>query len=112
MAGEAVAASTAVVAEAVSTEEAVAEAVSTEEAVGEASTVVEATEAGITAHPAAAAMAAVGTAARTAVAGIAIPCLLAAHIPPDALATRTAQPVTEDTRRATVATVQQAVVRA
>ena len=101
MAGEAVAASTAVVA---------AEAVFMAEAVVEASTVVEATEAGITARPAAAAMAAVGTAARTA-AGITIPCLPAAHIPLGALATLTAQPVTEGTRRATVA-VQQAVVRA
>jgi hypothetical protein len=101
MVAEAVAASTAVVAEAVFMAEAVA-----------ASTAVVATEAGITARPAAAAMAAVGTAARTAAAGITIPCLPAAHIPPGALATLTAQPATEDTRRATVATVQQAVVRA
>ncbi len=102
MVAEAVAASTVVV----------AAVVFTEAVVVEASTVVEATEVGITARHAAAAMAAVGTAARTAVAGITIRCLLAAHIRPGALATPTAQPVTEDMRRATVATVQQAVALA
>jgi hypothetical protein len=104
MAAEAaVAASTAVVAEAVFME-----------VVAVASTVAEATEAaGTTARPAAAAMAAVGIAAHTAVAGITIRCLLAAHIPRDVLATRTAQPVTEDMRRGTVATTAlQAVVQA
>lgn len=92
MGAEAVAASTVVV----------AAVVFTEAVVVEASTVVEATEAGITARPAAAAMAA----------AITIPCLLAAHFQPGALATLTARPVTEDTRRATVASVQQAVAPA
>jgi hypothetical protein len=58
---------------------------------------------------------AAGTIARPAaamVAGITIRCLLAAHIPRDVLATPTAQPVTEDMRRATVATAQLAVVQA
>lgn len=94
MGAEAVAASTVVV----------AAVVFTEAVVVEASTVVEATEAGITARPAAAAMAAV--------AAITIPCLLAAHFQPGALATLTPRQVTEDTRRATVASVQQAVAPA
>jgi hypothetical protein len=75
------------------------------EAVVVASTAVvaEATEAvGTTARPAAAATAA----------GTTIRCHLAAHIPRDVLATPTAQPVTEDMRRATVATAQLAVVQA
>jgi hypothetical protein len=65
----------------------------------------------ITARPAAAAMAG-GTAAPSVGAEITIRCLLAAHILPVAPATLTAQPVTEDTRRATVATVQRAIVPA
>ena len=96
MAEAAVAVSTAVVAGAVFTEavEATVEA------------------ADITARPAAAATAAVGIAAPMAVVEITIRCLLAALIPLDALAIPTVRPVIEDTRRATVATVQQAVVRA
>jgi hypothetical protein len=97
MAAEAVAASTAV---------AVAEAVFTA-AVVAASTAVEAA-APITARREAAAMAAVGIAAPTAVAGIIIRCLLAAHIPPGAPAILTARPVTGDMRQATAATTQQA----
>ena len=69
----------------------------------EVSTVEAATEAElITARPT----------APTAGAEITIRCLPAAHILPGAPATLTAQAVTEDTRRATVATVQQAVVPA
>jgi hypothetical protein len=76
---------------------------STEEAAVLASVAAGATEAvGTTARPVAAAMAA----------GITIRRLLAAHTPRDVLATLTAQPVTEDLRRATVAIVQQAVVQA
>jgi hypothetical protein len=100
MAAEAVAASTVVVA---------AGAVFTAAAaVAAASTVVEATEAApITARRAAAAMAAVGIAAPTAVAGTTIRCLLAAHIPPDAPAIPIVRPVTGDMRQATAATTQQ-----
>ena len=64
--------------------------------------------AGITARHAVAAMAAVGIADPMAVAGITIRCLLAAHIPLGAPAIPTVRPVTEDMRRATAATTQQA----
>jgi hypothetical protein len=64
--------------------------------------------AGITARHAVAAMAAVGIADPMAVAGITIRCLLAGPIPLGAPVIPTVRPVTEDMRRATAATTQQA----
>lgn len=79
----------------------------------EGSTVAEATAAaGTTAHPVAVVMEAVGTAAPTVGAGTTIRCLLGAPIPLGVPAILTAQPVIEDLRLATAATVPRVVVPA
>lgn len=79
----------------------------------EVSTVAEATAAaGTTARPVAVVMEAAGTAAPMVGAGTTIRCLLAAPIPLGVPAILTAQPVIEDSRLATAATVQQVVVPA
>lgn len=79
----------------------------------EGSTVAEATAAaGTTARPVAVVMEAVDTAAPMVGAETTIRCLLAAPIPLDVPAILTAEPVIEDLRLATAATVQQGVVPA